>query len=267
MSVPILDATAWREFRGKPSNSGINETAHLAKIADPTGKLRDCFVKLLPLEYPALLGEAIGWLLARSSDVACVPFAAIVIVPLDELRKSVDLPPEFDNVDACPAWCCEVAGKAVRQVNKWAYWLSRRNCLNSKDARKIASFDQWADLRDRHFGNVIRGTGGDYISIDHETILYDVLWVRRTKKRFRLNSLLETARKELPPNKFLRFQVEMVSATNKHAPGLAAASADIADITNTIYPNHAGSLVPEILAALDQRSQTDWLADRLGVIA
>ena len=65
MSVSILDSSAWREFRGEPSSSGVNETAHLAKIADSTGKLRDCFVKLLPLNYPSLLGEAIGWLLAR----------------------------------------------------------------------------------------------------------------------------------------------------------------------------------------------------------
>ena len=138
MSVPILDASAWREYRGKPSSCGINETAHLAKIADTTGKLRDCFVKLLPLTYPSLLGEAIGWLLARASDLSCVPFGAIVIVPLNELRKSTDLPTTFDGMDECPAWCCEiVAGKSLRQIHKWTFWLARRQCLHSKDARKI----------------------------------------------------------------------------------------------------------------------------------
>lgn len=267
MTVPILDASAWREFRGTPSNSSFNQTTHLAKIADDAGQLRDCYVKLLPLEYPALLGEAIGWLLARSSNVACVPFAAIILVPLDKLRGSLDLPSEFDGVDVCPAWCCEVAGKTVKQVNRWAFWLSRRNCLNSKDARKIAAFDQWTDLRDRHFGNVIRGTGGTYISIDHETILYEVLWVQRTHRRYGLNSLLETAKKELSPDKFLRFKVEMVNASDKHAPGLAAVNADIAAITNTIYPNDGSGLVADILDALNQRSQANWLADELGVMA
>lgn len=267
MSVPILDASAWREFRGKPSNSGINETTHLAKIADSTGKLRDCYVKLIHLDYPGLLGEAIGWLLARSSGVSCVPFAAIVMVPLNELRKNVELPTEFDGVIEYPAWCCEVAGSAVKQINKWSFWLSRRNCLNSKDARQIASFDQWADLRDRHFGNVIRGAGGNYISIDHETIIYEVLWLRRTTRRYSLNSLLETARKELSCAKFLRFQVDMVAAASKHSSGLAAASGDIADITRIIYPDYADGLIPEIYGALDERSQPNWLADKLGVIA
>lgn len=267
MSVPIFDASAWREFRGKPSNSGINETTHLAKIADPTGKLRDCFVKLLPLEYPALLGEAIGWLLARSSGVACVPFAAIVMVPLSELRKNIDLPSEFDGVNEYPAWCCElVAGKVVRHVNKWAFWWSRRRCLRSKDAREIASFDQWTDLRDRNFGNVIRAAGGGYVSIDHETILHDLLWPR-TGRTYHLKSLLEAAQRELSSIEFLRFQVEMVNAARKHASGLAAARADIADITNTIYPHIAHSLIPEIFETLDQRSQTNWLAGRLGVMA
>lgn len=32
MSVPILDASAWREFRGIPSGQGLNKTTHLAKL-------------------------------------------------------------------------------------------------------------------------------------------------------------------------------------------------------------------------------------------
>ncbi|MHB8983525.1 hypothetical protein [Thiobacillus sp.] len=186
---------------------------------------------------------------------------------MDKLRESLELPPEFDHIDQCPAWCCEVAGKAVKQVNKWAYWVSRRNCLNSKDAQKIAAFDQWTDLRDRHFGNVLRGAGGTYISIDHETILYEALWVKRTGRRFDLNSLLESAKEGLSPEKFLRFKVEMVNAADKHAPGLAAVWGDIAAIINTIYPRDNGGLVADIWYALNLRSQENWLADELGVMA
>lgn len=267
MSVEILDASAWREFRGKPGHSGANETTHLAKIADGTGKLRDCFVKLLPHEYPGLLGEAIGWLLARSSGVACVPFAAIVFVPLSELRKSIELSSEFDGFDVYPAWCCElVAGKVVRQINAWAYWVSRRNCLNSKDARNIAAFDQWTDLRDRNFGNVIRTSGGGYVSIDHETILHDLLW-RPAGRCYERRSLMDAAKEQLSGAEFLKFQVEMANAAKKHAPGLSAASADIAKITEQIYSSNASALIPAILDLLDQRSQTNWLADELGVMA
>jgi len=267
MSVPILDTSAWREFRGKPSSSGVNETAHLAKIADPTGKLRDCFVKLLPLNYPSLLGEAIGWLLARSSDVSCVPFAAIVLVPIGELRKSTALPAEFDGMDVCPAWCCEiVSGKSLRQIHKWAFLLARRHCLLSKDARKIASFDLWTDLRDRNFGNVIRSPGGGYVSIDHESILHDLLWPR-SGKIFQRRSLLAEAQEHLSPLDFQRFQVDMANAAQAHAQGLVAARADLADIIGKIYPHLSGDLIPATLNTLDQRAQAGWLANSLGVIA
>ena len=267
MSIPILDTSAWREYRGKPSSSGINETTHLAKIADQTGMLRDCFVKLLPLQYPSLLGEAIGWLLARSSNVTCVSFAAILLVPLTELRKSTVLPAEFDGMDVCPAWCSElVAGKSLRQIHKWVFWLVRRHCLNSQDVRKIASFDLWTDLRDRNYGNVIRSPGGGYISIDHETILHDLLWLP-TGKTYLSRSLLNEAHLHLTPIDFQRFQVDMANAAQAHADGLAAASNDIADIINKIYPHLSATLVPATINSLGQRANTGWLANKLGVIA
>ena len=266
MNVTILDASAWREFRGKPNNTGINETAHLAKIADTSGNLHDCFVKLLPLEYPSLLGEAIGWLLARSSDVNCVPYAAIVMVPLNELRKSIVLPKEFESLEYCPAWCCELlAGKSVRQIHKWAFWLSRHRCLHSIDARKIAAFDLWTDLRDRNFGNVIRVPGGGYVSIDHETILHDLLWPP-SGKIFYPHSLLDEACKNLSQAQLLKFKMEMVNAANKHASGLANVRSSLADIINTIYPNLSASLIPATLKLLEERAQTGWIAKILGVI-
>lgn len=266
MSVPILDASAWREFRGIPSNLGVNKTVHLAKIADTSGKLHDCYVKLLPLNYPNLLGEAIGWLLTRSANVPCVSFAAIVLVPLDELRKSTVLPSEFDGVAECPAWCCEVvSGKSVRQIHKWLFWLARRKCLNSIDARKIASFDMWTDLRDRNFGNVIRSQNGGYVSIDHESILHDLIWL--PFGAFELRSLLEEARQHLLPLDFQRFQLDIANAAKDHENGLTAARADLIDIIDKIYPAHSHTLTPAILNLLNQRAQAGWIANTLGVIA
>ena len=157
MSVPILDASAWREYRGAPASAGINPTIHLAKIADSTGNLHDCFVKLLPPNSPAMLCEALGWILAKKSDLPCSAFGAIVLVPVDELRKYQALPPELNGVSYCAAWCSEiVAGKSLRQVHKFAFYIARKSFLRSRDARKIAAFDKWSDLRDRNYGNVIQ---------------------------------------------------------------------------------------------------------------
>jgi len=267
MSIPILDSSAWREFRGKPANSGMNETTHLAKIVDANGKLHDCFVKLLPLNYPSLLGEAVGWLLARASGVTCVPFGAIVMVPLTKLRECMSLPERFDGMDFCPAWCSEiVAGKSVRQINKWAFFLSRSNCLRSKDARRIAAFDVWTDLRDRNYGNVIRAADGSYISIDHETILHDLLWMP-TGRIFHERSLLLEAKEHLDDSALKRFHMDMAEAAQKHGNGLTKAESDITNIIGMIYPALVPTLNQLVLDLLKERSHRSWFASALGVIA
>lgn len=266
MSVPILDASAWREFRGKPANAGINETTHLAKIADQSGKLHDCFVKLLPLDGPALLCETIGWVLARKSNVSCPNFGAIVMVPVAELRKNCLLPAKFEGMDFCPAWCCEiVAGRSVRQIHKMVFFLARKACLRSKDARKIAAFDQWSDLRDRNYGNVIQSSKGGYVAIDHESLLHDLLWVP-TGRGFEERSLLVEARSNLSVQEFQRFQVDMANAANGHAQALRDAQADLEDIIAKIIPAHAPAATKIIVESLDQRAQPGWLSNLLGVI-
>lgn len=267
MSVDILDASAWREYRGRPSSAGINETTHLAKIADKTGRLRDCFVKLMQPGTPALLCEALGWLLARAAGVQCSDFAAIVLVPVAELRRHGSLPSTFDGVALAPAWCSEiVAGKSVRQVHKMSFVVARGNCLRSKDARKIASFDQWSDLRDRNFGNVIQSPKGGYVAIDHETLLHDLLWVP-SGIRWAEHSLLEHARKALKSSDFQRFQIDMAVAAAGHEQAMAAAEASIDEIIVKLLPAHAPALSAAIKNALYERSAPGWMSDKLKVIS
>lgn len=267
MSVAILDSSAWREYRGRPANVGQNETTHLAKIADSYGKLHDCFVKLLVPDGPALLCEAMGWLLARASAVPCPAFAAIVMVPVDELRKYGALPDKFNGMALCPAWCSEVvAGKAVRQVHKMSFFIARGNCLRSKDARKIAAFDHWSDLRDRNFGNVIRSSNGGYVAIDHETLLHDLLWLPCGIK-FEERSLLVEARKSLSTADFQRFQMDMAGAANGHSKALDDAREDLRDIIAKILSIDPIPATESIMEALGRRSGPGWMSEELKVIA
>lgn len=268
MPLPILDSSAWREFRGIPDRSGLNPTTHLAKIADSSGKLHDCYVKLLVPNKPSLLCEAIGWLLAQATEVPSPSFGAVVLVPVGELHKAgIALPDPIKDWDICPAWCCEiVSGKAVRQVHKWAFWLARKYCLRSQDSRSIAALDVWADNRDRNYGNVIRSPNGGYVSIDHESLLHDLLWLA-SGFGFEPRSLLEEAKEYLPAEELKRFQVEMVSASNKHEVGLLDARSDIINIITRLYPAHASQLQEAILAFLTERSQAGWLANQMGIIA
>lgn len=267
-TVPILDSSAWREFRGVPASAGINPTTHLAKVADPSGRLRDCFVKLLP-RGPALLCEALGWTLARASGVPCPNFGAVVIVPLTELRKNVSLPPELDGEAFWPAWCSEiVGGKSLKQVHKWEFFFARKNLFRSQDARKIAAFDKWTDLRDRNFGNVIRSAKGGYVAIDHETLLHDLLWVP-VGTTWAERCLTVEAGKALSDTDFKRFQVDMAHAANGHAAALASVQGDLDAIIAKLVTGPAAidQLSQSISLALSERSQPGWLASLLKVIA
>lgn len=266
MKVLILDKSAWREFRSPPASRGVNQTTHLAKIADATGKLHDCFVKLLPLTSVALLCEALGWILAHASGVECPKFGAVVFVPLDELRKSMALPPVFDGMAECPAWCCEVvAGNTVKQVHKMSYYVAQGNFLRSKDARAIASFDQWTDLRDRNYANVIRSATGGYVAIDHETLLHGLLWTPAAG--WNSNSLLDEAKNRLAPKDFKRFQSDMAEDAKAHAGAIANVMPDVSEIVDILVTDDPATTAKNIVDVLSDRAQVGWLAKKLGVAA
>ena len=267
-TVFFLDSSAWREFRGTPSSAGQNPTTHLAKVADPNGTLHDCFVKLLP-PGPALLCEALGWTLAHAAGVQCPSFGAIVLVPLDELRKSVTLPATYDGASLWPAWCCElVEGKSLRQIHKIPFYFAKKSLFRSRDARKIAAFDKWTDLRDRNFGNVIRSPKGGFVAIDHETLLHDLLWVP-SGTTWSERCLTAEASKALSNAEFKRFQVDMANAANDHGQALANAQANLDAIVTKMVPTPADAtlLSQSISSALGQRSKPGWLAGQLKVIA
>jgi hypothetical protein len=192
----ILPSSAWVEFRGEPKFKTLNEGAlHFALIKGPDGKERKCAVKLIDLtSRPGLLCEGLGWLLAQGSGVNVPSFAAVLRVPLAELAHSMTLPAFVSGYSEYLAWCVEIVdGKAVSQVHKWIFWLARLQSLYAKNTPVIAAFDLWADNQDRNYGNVIRSKDGQYVAIDHETLLHEVLWCKYTNMRFTLNSLLEEA--------------------------------------------------------------------------
>ncbi len=267
MSVPILDASAWRIFRGPPSNFGLNKTTHKADVADAEGKLHRCYVKLMPDNgSPGLLCEAIGWLLARSSHLAYPAFGAILLVPVDKLRECMTLPAEFDSKDVCAAWCSEVVPGKTLILHSKPFLFGGKDFLKSSDAPKIAAFDQWCDLRDRNYGNVIVSAKGRYVVIDHETLLHESLWVP-TGEAYEERSILENAKGKLAAADMDRFKGHMVNAAKGHGPALQDAAADLADIIVQLYPTDGEARGNSIRQTLDVRSQTDWLSTKLGIIS
>ncbi|MDR5824129.1 HipA family kinase [Caballeronia sp. LZ043] len=267
MPVPLLDASAWCEFRGIPACDGANNTIHFATIRDASGQLRSCFVKLLKPNTPALLCEAVGWVLTASVGVPVPGFGAVVLVPVEQLRKNMALPNWTNGLNMCAAWCCEiVAGKSVKQVHKWAFWLSRKGCLRSQDVRFMAAFDVWTDNRDRNFGNLIRSSNGIYVAKDHETLLHDILWLSMGVS-YTSRSLLDEAQQHLSSEELKAFHSAMAVSADTHQRALSSVQASLSTFINVLSPDAAPELAQGIMGYLTYRANPGWLAQKLGVIA
>lgn len=271
LEVPMLDASAWREYRGQPGKATAN-SIHIAMVADDAGVERLCFVKLAPkLDKPTLLCEALGWVLAGHAGLRRSEFGAIVLVDKVRLAKSQQLTHEcaaFQG-DLIPAWCSEaIPGSSVLSHAKtpskpgMQFMTEHKTFLNSNDARKFAAFDQWTGLRDRNMGNVIRHRAGGYASIDHETMLHDILW---GSSDFNHNCLVKHAEKALDHKRAKAFKAEMTRAAAGHAEALVSAQAELNALLNLLLPGAAAehSAATNFLAA---RSQRGWLASELGVL-
>jgi hypothetical protein len=271
VEVPMLDASAWREYRGQPGKATAN-SSHIAVIADGAGVERICFVKLAPrLDKPTLLCEALGWVLAGHSGVRRSEFGAIVLVDKARLAKSQPLTVECATFqgDFIPAWCSEaIPGNSVLSHAKspskpgMQFITEHKTFLNSSDARKFAAFDQWTGLRDRNMGNVIRHKAGGYVSIDHETILYDILW---GTPDFNHNCLVKHAERALDSKRVRAFKADMTRAAAGHPEALSSARAELNALLNLLLPGAAA----EHAAAMNflaVRSQRGWLAGELGVL-
>jgi len=263
VTLEVYDSQAWREFRGTPSRMGVNETTHLAKIADSSGKLHSCYVKLIKPQTYGLLCEAIGWTLALHADVPRVEFACVVMVPLRSLEKYLTLPSWLAGHDFYPAWCAEiVSGKSLAQVYSWRAASARAACLKSVDTQKMAAFDFWADNVDRNFGNVIKSDVGRYVAIDHETLLHEILWLPFGIK-YEPRRLWDNAQ-DLPPNAKNDFRMNMLAAAATHHTALAKAEGEIKSVIQKLLGVKAGSSTEQqVYNFLLGRSDTSWLPSQL----
>ena len=85
--IPILPASAWREFRGVAKNKGQNHTTHQALIVDAQGIEHLCYVKASPPGFPMVIAEAIAWMIAKALDLPRPQFAAVILLPVPQLMQ------------------------------------------------------------------------------------------------------------------------------------------------------------------------------------
>lgn len=267
----ILSSSAWQEFRGKPKNQTLNESAiHFAIVKDAQGKRRKCAVKFVDLSArPGLICEGLGWLLAGATDVHIPEFAAVLMVPIAKLSGCMAVPSFLSNHTEYPAWCVEIVdGSSVAQLSKWAFWLERgkHKCLEAENTAIMASFDYWVDNQDRNYGNVIKGPDGRYIAIDHEALLHALLY-KPYGMNFELRSLLNEAEARMKPARFLKFKCDMAVAANKHEVAITNMKIRCISFLNAVLPGatQSADLWKDVEIFLDERCQKGWMSDELKV--
>jgi len=267
--MPILPANAWREFRGTPSEKGINQTTHMAMIEDPSGKLHRCYVKICPPNFPTPLTEAIGWLLAEALDLPRPEFAALVMVPLNKLRQHIPLDQHWLNYKEMLSFCVSgVEGKTVSNGWKWTAPLRTARIYKRPEIARISAFDHWVDNQDRNTGNLIVRSDGDCVPIDNEYILYQLLWAGKVPFGINHQSLLIEARKYLRGEAHKRFMVETASQGKLHDAALITATPKLQQLVLALVPDPtvANTLWINIQQYLAGRAHPDWLPAQLGVI-
>lgn len=270
--IPILPATAWREFRGEPVQKGLNKTIHMAIIEDTAGKLHRCYVKVCPPNFPTPLTEALGWLLAEALNLPRPEYAALVLVPLNKLRQHMPTLDQhwlnYGNAEMLSFCVSGVDGKTVSNGWKWTAPLRTARIYKRPEVARITAFDHWVGNQDRNTGNLIVRPDGDCVPIDNEYILYSLLWDGKVAFSVNYQSLLVEARKYLRGETLKRFMVDTANQGKLHDAALIAAAPKLKQLVLTLIsdPTQANAMWVNIQQYLAGRANPDWLPAQLGVI-
>ncbi len=268
--LPILPDTAWLEFRGASAKKGQNKTPHQALVVDATGREHKCFVKASPDEYPMAFAEGLAWLLAEALDLPRPGFAALLVLPVQKLKLHMELDQYWMHKQGALAFCSStVDGKHISSLWQWLAKLRQAKAFKHADLARIAAFDAWVDNQDRHTGNFLRTRGGEYVPIDNELVLYNLLWAPRGLT-YNHNSLLGQAQGLLGGSGYTKFVDSVVVASQKHDAAFLAAAPALQQFIDALNadpdPATRAAFATAILQFLGQRSQPDWVATQLGVI-
>ncbi|WP_367186566.1 HipA family kinase [Rhodoferax sp.] len=265
--IPILPASAWREFRGTASPPGQNLTTHQALIAGPDGREHKCFVKAAPHGNAMPFTEAIGWGVAEALDLPRPGFAAVLVLPVQKLRQHMKLDQHWLGYTHTLAFCAStVTGRHIQSRWQWVSRVRKAKAFKHPDLPRIAAFDTWVENQDRHTGNFLQTKDGDYVPIDNEFILYTLMWAANITVGHQ--SLRNEAHALLKVTGYKRFEGSMVLASKLHEAAFQKAAPALQQFIHAMHsdPAQGIAVATAILHFLEQRAHPDWLANELGCI-
>lgn len=215
------------------------------------------------------LTEAIGWLIAEALDLPRPKFAALVMVPLTQLRAHLPLDQHWIKYghEAIGFCCSAVDGKHITGRWRWTAALRKAKAFKHPGVARIAAFDTWTDNQDRHSGNLLKTMDGGYVPIDNELILYRALWMAN-HLYYHHNSLRREAKQLLKRAGYTRFESAMVVESDRHNIAFPAAWPHIDALLQRLIgdPTMRQNLAVTIHNFLGSRAASGWLATELGQI-
>ncbi|MGJ8686120.1 MAG: hypothetical protein ACSHWQ_01485 [Spongiibacteraceae bacterium] len=175
MPVKLLPDSAYRGVEAAdPDEVGRSYGTHVASVKFEEGVISPAYVKFCgPKERP-LFNEVLGYLLAHHLEIRQPRFGAVIIVPVEKLRKTTNLVPNWvPRQKNYPAWCTEVVqAKSLNiQYNLCAQKMVDKYFEIFKSSKSwyssVAAFDEWVMNTDRNAGNILQLSPKVFSIIDH----------------------------------------------------------------------------------------------------
>jgi hypothetical protein len=186
---PLGDAAMHGEnaiFRGRIEVGSRNVRCYIkpfaATIRSPSG---------VSLTNNSVIGEALGYTLAKASGLAVADTAGVIIlrsyqIPENVLRKllsqpSGSAPPAeyvawFSEDMKHPALLAECPSDAPELMQIRNRSRVAADLADNKAIPAVVSFDEWTENNDRHLGNLLGGPSGGLILIDHGRLFRTPSW-------------------------------------------------------------------------------------------
>jgi hypothetical protein len=270
MPVQLLHQSSYAgmEVR-KPDQTGINVGTHIAAVRfNANSNPSQAFVKFCGPSEHDLFYEVLGYTLAHHLGIRQPPRAAVIIVPLDLIRKSGGLIPDWipKTITAIPAFCTELSpSRSISYLYETDAIMAKYQHL-FKDCHNwyacVSAFDEWLANNDRNAGNILQLSPEVYSVIDHGRLFDNkppsAVHTRDLKSDNKMYSVIPS------------LGVKNVEKLNN---SMAAASSNHDNARNKALPAIAKWLkifnqIDEeiVLRFIQERSESNWMEDRVGVI-
>lgn len=212
--------------------------------------------------------EATAWLIAEALDLPRPKFAALIQLPIQQLRQHMPMDQHWAHYPQILAFCASsVPGKHITSPWRWLSHIRAVKAFKHEDIARIAAFDTWVENQDRHMGNFLRTSQGDYVPIDNELILYTLLWATNGHSYLH-NSLRDRARAVMARRGYTKFEASMVLASKLHEAAFLKVMPKLQQFIAVMVadPVSSAAFTSAILQFLSQRAHPDWLPNELGLI-